>query len=142
LLTRAWRLRRTMVLTLICIALGIIALRRAEYFGGVILILVAAFGTSLHLLPAEFRRKEFFISWFAAGMIIASFVLGYQNARERLAAGTWATHIITMSRQTDDLRVRLIRSGDRGLLFFDPATKTINFVKWSDVKSIQSLCNC
>jgi len=127
----------------VCIAVGTVGVIMKEYLFAACTIIIGLAALSARFIPANFvPRNYFFVTWFATGLVVASFFLGLQNARWHLLAGMWATHIITMSGQTDDLRVRLIRSGDRGLLFFDPSTKMINFVKWSDVKRIQSLCNC
>jgi hypothetical protein len=108
------------------------------YLLGACAVIMGLAAATDSMFPEGYTRREFFVAWFATGLVVASFFLGFQNARGVLEQSV-PTHAITLTGQATDLRGRLIRSGDRGLLFFDPATKTTSFLMWSSVKRIQTV---
>jgi hypothetical protein len=67
---------------------------------------------------------------------IAGFLLGYERSSEVFQSNA-ATEIITVA--GNGIPARLIRGGDRGILFMVFDTKKLNFLRWDAVQKIQSL---
>ncbi|BAC52768.1 bsr7503 [Bradyrhizobium diazoefficiens USDA 110] len=40
--------------------------------------------------------------------------------------------------ENEKLAVKLIRAGDRGVLYFEPNTKQLDFVRWDAVRKLSS----
>jgi len=65
--------------------------------------------------------------------LLTAFSTGFDFSRNNLRFGS-ARHFIEINKET--LNVKIIRSGDRGLLFFDPTKKELLFVRWEAVTKI------
>jgi hypothetical protein len=86
-----------------------------------------------HLIPTSMTKPPAIWLWSMVFVLVFAYGLGTDISRAYLASDT-ATH--TVQTNTEALRVRLIRSGDKGLLFFVPQDKRIIFLRWDAVKEI------
>jgi hypothetical protein len=65
-----------------------------------------------------------------------AFAFGYERA-QRIVTSTAATETIYIGDK--EVPARLIRSGDKGVLFYSVDTKKIRFVRWEAIKQIDSI---
>jgi hypothetical protein len=71
---------------------------------------------------------------YSLALIFGAYAIGYADG----------TGILRVSRQqslftnTSQMDGRVFRSGERGLLFYDPATKKMSFLLWSEVKRLDT----
>jgi hypothetical protein len=79
-----------------------------------------------------------------AAVTIVSFAAGYESAKNILAPKPHVrfvqftgTTVIDTARD-GALEVRLIRSGDRGVLFFDLKSRQVTFIRWDEIKKIRA----
>jgi hypothetical protein len=69
---------------------------------------------------------------------IMAFAMGAEIARKYTSYDAEALHQITTKDHTT-LGGRLVRSGERGLLFFDTEKKQVAFFRWESIDSIRGL---
>lgn len=125
--------------SVLVLVVGIIGIVLKYYFSAI--IIVFGFGGIAALLypVTEFRTTvPFYASFFTVLFIVSSFCLGLQSAQSILCDRP-ATHTVSVAGSMDGLHGRLIRSGERGLLFFDLASKTVSFLIWAEIKRIQAV---
>jgi hypothetical protein len=136
-LLRAGRDIGPWVLMLLLLIPGILFLQRGDYFFGTcsVVLFLITLNTSA---PVAFPRRVVFGLSVAAGLLGVTFVLGIQNAISIWERNT-ATHSIVLSGRMAAVEGHLIRSGERGVLFLDTSTKTIEFILWKEITTIQSL---
>jgi len=72
---------------------------------------------------------------YSLGLFMGAYLIGYSDARSALRLPTQQS-LLTTSNQ---LQGRVFRSGDRGMLFYDPATKKMSFLQWSEVKRLETV---
>jgi hypothetical protein len=137
--TEMRRIRRNVFWTAVGLGLlGIVMALGGAYFYASIFGLCILMGLGDHFLPEQYHPSKRLPWSMSFCVFVMSFTLGLQNARD-----VWAqrspTESILLAGQSNGTSGRLIRSGDRGLLFFDPAKKAISFILWNDVKGIQTL---
>jgi hypothetical protein len=117
------------------LALVIAALGAALYFRyfWVAACLISGAAVALfRILPIP-RKLIYLIS--CVLVIVAAFALGHDFARSYILDGS-PNHSIQLENET--LLVKLIRSGDRGILYYEPKAKQLNFVRWDAVKKLSS----
>jgi hypothetical protein len=122
--------------SLLFLALGILATATHQYFGGAIAITSGVGGLLGYQLKGSSVPTIYFALWYLVLYIIASFALGMQMAWGALHSEKPRQVITTAS--AGPLSATLIRSGDRGMMVFDPVTRGVRFVLWNDVKGFQS----
>ena len=93
-------------------------------------------GAAGYLTPRMILKSYYVVLWYVAVFMVMSVFLGFQIARGTLEAQTPSNTILTASIGT--LHGVLIRGGDRGVLFYETVTKTVRFLIWADIKSIES----
>jgi hypothetical protein len=71
---------------------------------------------------------------YSLGLLFGAYTIGYNNALMALGLPAQQSLFTTSSQ----MHGRIFRSGERGLLFFDQATRTMSFLLWSEVKRVQS----
>ncbi|MBL1256267.1 hypothetical protein [Methylocystis sp. Sn-Cys] len=85
-------------------------------------------------------RKDYrhvaFLSLSYGFVVVVSFLLGHMIARSYVSDGG-VLHTITL-KGLDDVSGRIIRSGDKGVLFFDNSSRHINFLKWENIEKIST----
>jgi hypothetical protein len=86
----------------------------------------------LRILPLA-NRTIYLVA--GALVIICAFGMGHDFARSYVLHGP-TTHSIQLENET--LSVKLIRSGDRGLLYYEPKSKQLSFLRWEAVKRLTS----
>lgn len=84
----------------------------------------------------EDYRYIVFLSLSYGFVVMASFLIGHMIARSYVSDGG-ALHTITL-KGLDDVSGRIIRSGDKGVLFFDNSSKQINFLKWENIEKLST----
>ncbi len=73
-----------------------------------------------------------------------SFILGYIVAQGRVStkidtAGIFSNRIQTVNlKNKPSIRARIVRSGDRGILLYEPDTDQLRFMLWEAIKSIDA----
>jgi hypothetical protein len=71
---------------------------------------------------------------YSLGLIFGAYAIGNADG----------TGILRVSRQqslftaSSQMNGRVFRSGERGVLFYDPATKKMSFLLWSEVKRLET----
>jgi hypothetical protein len=71
-------------------------------------------------------------------VIVSAFAIGHDRAHSYLSSGE-ASHSIQIDKNLDRfLKVQIIRAGEKGVLYYDPKVKELNFVRWEAVKKLTS----
>jgi hypothetical protein len=68
---------------------------------------------------------------------VRAYGLGYYDARTALNSKAGQTLLTT----DGQMNGQVFRSGERGILFFDAATKKVNFLRWDEVKRLEATVN-
>jgi hypothetical protein len=71
-----------------------------------------------------------------AGALITAYVFGFAVAKAYLQPNSHRTETIITTKIGSEEDTLLIRSGDRGVLFFDNKTKQIILLRWDEIKQI------
>jgi len=74
---------------------------------------------------------------YSIGLLVGAYGLGYYDARAALISRAGQTLFTT----TGQMNGQVFRSGERGMLFFDAATKKVNFLRWDEVKRLEATVN-
>jgi hypothetical protein len=128
--------RGLMLFSILFIASGLVALIVKQYFFGATIMVLGLSGLAAYWLPPIVLRGYYFVLWYTAVFMVMSFFLGFQAARGTLEGTKPANTINTAS--MGELHGILIRSGERGVLFYEPGAKAVRFLVWGDIKSLQS----
>jgi len=72
---------------------------------------------------------------YSLGLIFGASAIGFTDAQGALHSPAQQL-LVTTSNQ---MQGRVFRSGDRGMLFYDNATKMMNFLLWSEVKRLETV---
>jgi hypothetical protein len=118
------------------IASGVVGIILKFYFFGATMFILGLSGAAGYLTPRMILKSYYVVLWYVAVFMVMSVFLGFQIARGTLEAQTPSNTILTASIGT--LHGVLIRGGDRGVLFYETVTKTVRFLIWADIKSIES----
>jgi hypothetical protein len=128
--------RGLLLFSSIFIVSGLVALVFKLYFLGATIMVLGLSGLVGYWLPAIVLRGYYFVLWYIAVFTVMSFFLGFQIARGTLEGTKAVNTVSTVS--LGDLHGLLIRSGERGVLFYEPSTKMVRFLVWADIKGMQS----
>jgi len=123
-------------------ALYIISRTNPEFFLIVLIILIASFG--LFLIDKS-RQSLFTTSMAVISTLVISFVFGYEAGAVYMS-DTYETNIFTTGlapmivklKDGAAIRGRLIRSGERGALFYETASAQLHFILWEGISSIEA----
>jgi hypothetical protein len=74
---------------------------------------------------------------YSMGLLVGAYGLGYYDARTALNSRVGQT----LFTATGQMNGQVFRSGERGMLFFDAATKKVNFLRWDEVKRLEATVN-
>ena len=96
-----------------------------------VVLLIGAVGGTLYTFGA--RRAVIYIVLGAAGPALLAYAFGLQEARDAKQAA--ASHIIRTAKGENREGV-LLRAGERGLLFFDAATRQVTMIRWDGVTEV------
>jgi hypothetical protein len=136
----------------ICICVPIVALvfsLLAQYFGvrvfsqsepGDIMFTAGMLIAALTLFGLFNAEKSVFVGFLCVlcGFFLA-FGIGVQNARSEIRSKR-PLNTITIGEKgkagASDIKVRIMRSGERGVLYFDPQTRRFGLVPWDSIKQI------
>ena len=104
-------------------------------------IIVFSCCSSLHSITALFYPNILYSKFFLANYILTvslliTFAVGV-DIQQRLVRDGKAVH--TISLETSELTGRIVRAGERGILFYDPGSREISFVRWDTVKRIHTM---
>jgi hypothetical protein len=72
---------------------------------------------------------------YALGLLFGAFVLGLANGYSALSMRPEQSLFMTTG---GEMRGRVFRTGERGLLFHDTTTKKLNFLLWNEVKRLET----
>jgi hypothetical protein len=94
----------------------------------------------LVVASARFAPKRWYnsapASIFLLG-IVAAFLIGESIGSSYVTSNT-STELIILKSSEAPLPVKIIRAGERGVLFVRPEPKTIEFARWDDIKTVSS----
>jgi hypothetical protein len=107
-----------------------------QYFIGVIAVMSGIGGLIGYAKKGSNVPSAYFVIWYLVFYTCISFALGMQVAWYTLHS-TKSLEIID-TKNSGQLQATLVRSGDRGMLVFDPTMKSVRFLLWDDVKGFQS----
>ena len=129
--------RMVLIFSMLSVVAGAASAYAGLYFFAVVLFAIGLSGIFGVFLPSDiFLAPRSIMLWYAFGTISAAFALGFGNAKNVLTSPS-AKDVIILAQE--ELRVNIIRSGERGILFYEPRMKKIAFVMWTDVKRITSV---
>ncbi|WP_271555240.1 MULTISPECIES: hypothetical protein [unclassified Bradyrhizobium] len=103
-----------------------------SFFGLIAGLIAGAAVTLFRLFPIP-RRLVYLISGIL--IIVTAFATGHDFAHSYVSRGA-SDHSIQL--ENEKLAVKLIRAGDRGVLYFEPKTKQLDFVRWDAVRKLSS----
>jgi hypothetical protein len=111
-----------------------------EVLVGITFVVAGSGGLFGYLIPEILRerRKEFYVAWYVLIFIGMAFGLGIERGKSVWTKDT-ITHTISKTGSIGELQGRLIRSGERGVLFFDASLKTVRFIIWNDIGGINTV---
>jgi hypothetical protein len=113
------------------IAVGCVGLGLFYGYASTLGALVAGIVTG-HLYMRSPPRNVVFMSTGAAVLLVA-WTTGFDMGRSYLKQGN-ASHSIQTGNQA--LAVKIIRSGDKDVLYYEPKEKQIAFLKWDQIQKI------
>jgi hypothetical protein len=119
------------------IAGGLLSVWRELYFAAATTIVIGVSGIVGNFLPTTALRTEYFVAWYFCVFMILAFFLGVQNGHLTTSAKS-GTHLVKLTGSVGVVSGVLIRSGEHGVLFYDPAEKQTRFLLWSNVKEIET----
>ena len=88
-----------------------------------------------NFFPEVVLSRRAILAYAAVVCSIGIFIYAYQLALRDLASKS-EPHIVTLTE--GEIRGQIIRSGERGVLFYVPASSQITLLKWDMAKSISS----
>jgi hypothetical protein len=103
-------------------------------------IVLTLFGDFLRAVASEFiraNRATFICLNVLALSIATAYLFGHYNAR-KYSSESVPLHTLYM-KQGPSRPARIIRAGERGILYADPSTRTIIFDRWDAIESIAGL---
>ena len=117
---------------------GIASISVGAYTTG-FLIFVSMLATSLvypteNLKSATVRASLLVLA--VGGTWCSAFLVGYERSQAILATKTPSETITVDSK---DIPAKLVRGGDRGVLFLSLENKKLNFLRWETIKKIEAL---
>jgi hypothetical protein len=118
------------VIALVAITVGwMIYFRRLGFFAGVATGFFIALSRMVHIT----KRTTYLV----AGVLVigTAYAFGYDNARSYLLSGQ-AQYSIQIDKELASQTVQIIRSGDKGILYYDPKTNLVSFVRWEAVTKL------
>ena len=116
-------------------AYGIYAIATGSFAVGTAIMCVAVYVVSDLLLKDMFSRAGVRQSFVSVSALLVTFSIGIQVQKHEVRTGS-ARHTFTLDDR--DWSGLLIRSGDRGLLMFQPDTKKISFIRWEQIRRIDT----
>jgi hypothetical protein len=122
--------------SLLFLAFGSVMVALHQYFVGAIAIMSGVGSLIGYSVKGGNVPSVYFVLWYLVFYTCISFALGLQVAWYTLHS-TRSLEIID-TKSEGQLQATLIRSGDRGTMVFDPATRSVRFLLWDDVKGFQS----
>jgi hypothetical protein len=122
--------------SLLFIAFGSVMVALHQYFVGVIAIMSGVGGLIGYAKKGGNVPSAYFVLWYLVFYTCISFALGVQVGWYTLHSTKPLEIIVT--KNGGQLEATLIRSGDRGMLVFDPTTRSVQFLLWDDVKGFRS----
>jgi hypothetical protein len=123
------------VLAMLSVALGIAIIWVGVYVGGVVLLAGSLYFILFQLAPV-FKDPPIPQMWISISILAIAFAVGVQ-----VQTGEYNSETITHSMKVDgvEFKGKLLRSGDKGLLFTEDQPKQIRFVKWDKVSEIVTI---
>jgi hypothetical protein len=118
------------------LAFGSAVVALHQYFVGTIAIMSGIGGLIGYAIKGGNVPTVYFVLWYLVFYTCVSFALGFQVGWYALH-GTKSQEVID-TKNDGQLQATLIRSGDRGMLVFDPSTTGVRFLLWDNVKGFQS----
>jgi hypothetical protein len=100
-------------------------------------VLIGCASTTVFLLIAlEIKTLLIRTAFLCMAAMALALMVGYLAGRASVRADVGSARIET--KNNGELTVKLIRSGDRGVLFFDETTKQVTLLRWDEIKQIST----
>jgi hypothetical protein len=119
------------------IAVVVIAVGLAIYFKK--LGFAAGMATGIFVAAStmiQFTKRTTYLVT-GALVILTAYAMGHDSARSYLLSGE-ARYSIQIGNDLAAQPVQIIRSGDKGILYYDPKSNQLSFVRWEAVKKLTS----
>ncbi|QDF40219.1 hypothetical protein FJN17_23070 [Bradyrhizobium symbiodeficiens] len=131
---RRWVRLSWLVTTILIMVSSIWTARYTTGFLLASLLIYLANGPDIH--KAWRDRSRVFFATCAVASLMLSFLIGLERAA-KLTNGQSASEVITVDDKS--IPARLIRGGERGVLFFSLENKKVRFLRWDSIKQIETL---
>jgi hypothetical protein len=106
-------------------------------------MLILGLGTAPYLsvimVPTGLLRHPLIVCVGVVGAFFAALGIGSESARIQIQSSLPLNSIKTGEKGKDietEIKVRILRTGDRGVLYFDPATQTFGLLPWDYVRRV------
>ena len=102
-------------------------------------VALLAIGLRINILfyPKMIRHSPFVLATYAVIVsLLITFAIGV-DVQQRFVRGGKVAHAISL--ENSELTGRIVRAGERGILFYDPGSREISFVRWETVKRIRTV---
>jgi len=111
---------------------------------GPLSVIVAGSCATLHSIGASFYPHQpnilyspsFLIAYAIVSALLITFTVGIDVQRKFVRAGK-VSHMITF--EDSEMAGRIVRAGDRGILFYEPGSREISIIRWDKVKRIRTV---
>jgi hypothetical protein len=91
----------------------------------------------LFFYPKMIQYSPFVVATYAViASLLITFAVGV-DVQQRFVRGGKVAHAISL--ENSELTGRIVRAGERGILFYDPGSREISFVRWDAVKRIRTM---
>jgi hypothetical protein len=101
--------------------------------GTVVLVIVGRFFTTLREQSRTIR--SIWVVFSASAVLIVAFATGYERA-DKILDQKLPVEIISV--EGEDVPGRIVRGGDRGVLFFAVGQQQLKFLRWDVIKKIET----
>jgi hypothetical protein len=103
----------------------------------IVLVVCVALYTVGLVFYTNILRSPFMVATYGVVVsLLTTFAVGI-DVQERFVRRGKVAH--TVSLEDSELKGRIVRAGDRGILFYEPGSQEITFVRWEAVKRIRTV---
>jgi hypothetical protein len=132
--SRPWLQRAYVLITVLLIFLNV---KVGQFVLGFMMLCSLLFAVWAGEFLAEWKRRSpSVIIASAVAVLILSFMTGLQRAHSVLESESASE---TIGTENSSLPARLIRGGDKGVLFLSLESKKVRFLRWDAIKQIETL---
>lgn len=109
----------------------------AAFFSALTIICLSIIAAASIDIIKRYRHYFFSFIIYICSIIFASFV-GYLSARSQISTSNKKIEQTIITKDSENIAARILRSGDKGVLFFDPSEKKAVFLRWENIDEVDS----